>query len=169
MVPEGVASEALNAFFGASLKAGQNVSRGNLSVNMLPFVPQDEFDHVLWQADFNIVRGEDSLVRGLWARKPLLWHIYPQQEAAHLPKLQAFLEVYGQELTSAKAKMLANMHHLWNVSPGDWPASWPQLRGQLAGLSGAAAKVAARLAQQPDLAQQLVHLVTALARKQTEG
>jgi hypothetical protein len=47
---------------------------------------------MLWACDLNLVRGEDSLVRGLWAGKALVWHIYPQHDDAHHAKLQAFLD-----------------------------------------------------------------------------
>lgn len=64
---------------------------GNLHVFEAPFVSQDDFDRLLWSSDLNFVRGEDSLVRALWAGKPLVWQIYEQQENAHLAKLQAWL------------------------------------------------------------------------------
>ena len=41
----------------------------------------------------NLVRGEDSLVRALWAGKPMVWQIYPQHDAAHHHKLEAFLNM----------------------------------------------------------------------------
>ncbi len=47
---------------------------------------------MLWACDLNAVRGEDSLVRGLWAGKALVWHIYPQDDDAHHAKLHAFLD-----------------------------------------------------------------------------
>jgi uncharacterized repeat protein (TIGR03837 family) len=40
----------------------------------------------------NFVRGEDSLVRALWAGQALVWHIYPQDDGAHAAKLNAFLD-----------------------------------------------------------------------------
>jgi len=56
-----------------------------------PFVDQDSFDRLLWSSDLNIVRGEDSLVRAIWAGLPLIWQPYPQEEDAHLEKLRAWL------------------------------------------------------------------------------
>ena len=38
------------------------------------------------------MRGEDSLVRALWAGQPFVWHIYPQHDDAHHAKLEAFLD-----------------------------------------------------------------------------
>jgi len=57
----------------------------------IAFVAQAQFDALLWGSDLNCVRGEDSMVRALWAGRPLLWHIYPQQEDAHVNKLEAWL------------------------------------------------------------------------------
>ena len=53
-------------------------------------MPQQQFDELLWQADILMIRGEDSFVRAQYAGKPFMWHIYPQQEQAHLEKLAAF-------------------------------------------------------------------------------
>jgi uncharacterized repeat protein (TIGR03837 family) len=61
----------------------------------VPFLPQTEYDKVLWTADLNFVRGEDSIVRGIWAGKPLIWQIYPQTENTHLVKLRAWLTQAG--------------------------------------------------------------------------
>jgi hypothetical protein len=58
----------------------------------LPWLPQDDFDRLLWSADLNLVRGEDSLVRALWAGKPLLWQLYPQADEAHHTKMEAFFD-----------------------------------------------------------------------------
>ena len=66
--------------------------RGALSISYLPLLSQLEFDHLLWACDLNFVRGEDSLVRALWAGKPFVWQIYPQDDGAHHAKLHAFLD-----------------------------------------------------------------------------
>ena len=59
---------------------------------LLDWLPQAQFDRLLWCADLNVVRGEDSLVRALWAGAPFIWQLYPQHDGAHRRKLQAFLE-----------------------------------------------------------------------------
>jgi len=69
--------------------------QGQLFIERVPFLPQTEYDKVLWTADLNFVRGEDSIVRGIWAGKPLIWQIYPQTENTHLVKLQAWLAQAG--------------------------------------------------------------------------
>ena len=63
-----------------------------LSITWLPLLSQPDFDHLLWACDLNFVRGEDSLVRALWAGTPFVWQIYPQDDDAHHAKLAAFLD-----------------------------------------------------------------------------
>ena len=57
----------------------------------LPWLSQTDFDHALWSADLNLVRGEDSLVRAHWAGAPWVWQLYPQDDGAHAAKLLAYL------------------------------------------------------------------------------
>jgi uncharacterized repeat protein (TIGR03837 family) len=57
----------------------------------IPFLSQPEFDRLLWSMDLNIVRGEDSFVRAIWAKRPFIWHVYPQTEQTHQIKLNAWL------------------------------------------------------------------------------
>jgi len=63
----------------------------NVHINHLPMLSHDHYDVLLQSCDLNVVRGEDSLVRAIWAARPFLWHIYPQDEQAHLAKLDAWL------------------------------------------------------------------------------
>jgi uncharacterized repeat protein (TIGR03837 family) len=79
-----------------------------LRVAYLPPLTQADFDQLLWGCDLNFVRGEDSLVRALWAGKPLVWQIYPQDDAAHVDKLNAFLDAIGAPAS------LRSFHHVWN-------------------------------------------------------
>lgn len=98
---------------------------GSLSISYLPALPQTEFDHLLWACDLNFVRGEDSLVRALWAGKPFVWQIYPQHDNAHHAKLQAFLNQVRAPVT------LQDFHRAWNgvrqslLPPPDWER-WAQ-------------------------------------------
>lgn len=59
-------------------------------IHLQAFVPQADFDDLLQSFDMLIVRGEDSFMRAQYSGKPFFWHIYPQEEQAHLPKLNAF-------------------------------------------------------------------------------
>ncbi|MBS0492929.1 MAG: elongation factor P maturation arginine rhamnosyltransferase EarP [Proteobacteria bacterium] len=82
--------------------------REQLSISYLNPCPQPAFDELLWACDLNFVRGEDSLVRALWAGQPFVWQIYPQHDDAHHAKLQAFLD-----WLQAPAS-LRRWHALWN-------------------------------------------------------
>ena len=62
------------------------------NIGMLPHGTQQQFDTWLAEQDFLVVRGEDSLTRAIWAGKPFLWHVYPQEDGAHRIKLNAFLD-----------------------------------------------------------------------------
>jgi uncharacterized repeat protein (TIGR03837 family) len=89
-----------------------------VQLHQLPLLTQHDFDHLLWACDLNLVRGEDSLVRALWAARPFVWHIYPQHDNAHHAKLEAFLD-WLQAPTSLRL-----FHRAWNgMGPG--PARWP--------------------------------------------
>ena len=79
------------------LKMGSTESLGlapSIQLLSIPFVSQDEYDWLLAQCDLNIVRGEDSFIRAQLVGKPLIWHIYPQDDQAHQVKLAAFLDLY---------------------------------------------------------------------------
>ena len=74
----------------------------------LPALSQRDYDRLLLSCDLNFVRGEDSVVRALWAGKPFVWHIYPQGDGAHAPKLEAFLQRLELD------PQVARMHRAWN-------------------------------------------------------
>jgi uncharacterized repeat protein (TIGR03837 family) len=65
----------------------------NITLLFLPFLPQQEYDSLLCCMDFNIVRGEDSLVRAILAEKPFLWNAYIQENAYQTVKVEAFCEM----------------------------------------------------------------------------
>ncbi len=79
-----------------------------LQIDELAPMRQTDFDHLLWACDLNLVRGEDSVVRALWAGKPFIWQIYPQHDDAHHAKLQAFLDVLDAPASLRQA------HLAWN-------------------------------------------------------
>ncbi len=102
----------------------------------IPFVSQDEYDWMLSQCDFNIVRGEDSFVRAQLAGKPFIWHIYPQEDRAHETKLAVFLDLYledaSQELKHAViAAMTWAMPSEWYQSIDSWDAHSKAWRADL--------------------------------------
>jgi len=121
--------------------------RGNLSVHPLPFLPQLRYDEILWAADLNFVRGEDSFVRAQWAGKPFVWHIYPQTDDAHMVKLDAFLAIHPA------GGQLATFWHAWN---GVGKAQWSAFAASLQDLATPMQDWARTLANRPDLAAELV-------------
>lgn len=84
----------------------------------LPWLSQPDFDRLLWAGDINFVRGEDSLLRALWAGAPFVWQAYPQHDGAHAAKVEAMLaEVSAPSGVSA-------LWRAWNgigTAPGGWP------------------------------------------------
>jgi len=69
-----------------------SVSGGcTVGVRTHEFVDQATFDRLLWSSDLNIVRGEDSLIRAIWAARPMIWQPYLQEDDAHMDKLTAWL------------------------------------------------------------------------------
>jgi uncharacterized repeat protein (TIGR03837 family) len=85
--------------------------RQALACHELPALAQPEFDHLLWACHLNIVRGEDSAVRALWAGKPHIWHIYPQDDGVHAGKLDAFLDRW---LCDAPAPLSSAVRAAWH-------------------------------------------------------
>jgi uncharacterized repeat protein (TIGR03837 family) len=63
-------------------------------------VPQTEFDALLAQFELLLVRGEDSFIRAQYVAKPMLWHIYPTDDRAHIKKLDAWLDRYCASMTA---------------------------------------------------------------------
>jgi len=164
LVPEGVAREAVQAFLGGEAHAGAVRTQGALTVRVLPFVPQPDYDRLLWSCDVNFVRGEDSFVRAQWAGKPFVWHIYPQDENLHHKKLRAFLSVYGPDLGSLAALSLR-----WNGAlltggeeAADLASLWQALHADMERLAEHAAAWEARMLEIGDLANNLLDFARSL-------
>ncbi len=136
------------------LQPEQCWQRGNLQVQLLPFLRQEDYDLLLWACDFNAVRGEDSFVRAQWAGRPFLWHIYVQEEQAHLEKLEAFLALYRQGLSPAVDVALSGLWRAWNGG-GAMGASWQALQNQSQELAAHAERWCQQQASRPDLAAAL--------------
>ena len=156
LVPEGrVLSDVKSWLVVDNLTVGDIHRRGALTVQILPFVSQDDYDRLLWSCDFNAVRGEDSFVRAQWAGQPLLWHIYVQEEYAHWEKLEAFLDRYTRGLSAAGAAALVELWRAWNMDR-DMGQAWKQLLPHWDELAAHARHWCAQQAARPDLATALV-------------
>jgi uncharacterized repeat protein (TIGR03837 family) len=124
---------------------------GHPSWSALPYTTQNGFDEMLWACDLNFVRGEDSLVRALWAGQPFIWHIYPQDDNAHHAKLEAFLD------WMQAPQSLRQVHRVWNgMEAGEWPAL---NSGALADWTACVQAARQRSIAQDDLVAQLRSLV----------
>ena len=119
------------------------------SWSALPYNDQNGFDEMLWACDLNFVRGEDSLVRALWAGQPFVWHIYPQDDNAHHAKLEAFLDWLQAP------ESLRRVHRVWNgLENGELPAL---SSSTLADWTACMQTAREQLLTQKDLASQLLH------------
>jgi uncharacterized repeat protein (TIGR03837 family) len=103
LVTHGRATAAVQAL------SAQTEKWERVRIQYLPPMTQREYDALLRRCDFNCVRGEDSLVRAIWAGKPFVWQIYPQDDDAHIDKLNAFLD------TINASPSLRALHHAWNI------------------------------------------------------
>lgn len=108
---------------------GASLARGGLRAVLLPHLTQTDFDHLLWACDLNFVRGEDSWVRAQWAGKPFVWQAYPQSDAVHQGKLEAFLGRFVDGAPAGLATSIQAVFRRWNgadTAPFAWPdaAAW---------------------------------------------
>jgi uncharacterized repeat protein (TIGR03837 family) len=122
----------------------------HLRVHPLPWLTQPEYDLLLAACDLNFARGEDSIVRAMWAGVPFAWHIYRQDDGVHAAKLGALLATMGAD------GAIQALWRAWN-GLGRWPTALPPL----APWRAAALRWRARLFAQPDLTTQLLQFVAA--------
>ena len=156
LVPEGRILVDLQRWLsGDPLAPGSLRVRGALTVQVLAFLCQDDYDRLLWSCDFNAVRGEDSFVRAQWAGRPMLWHIYPQEQGAHWDKLEAFLALYSDSLSPAAREALLALWRAWNAGEPMTEAR-QALQSVWSELSAQAENWCQRQAAQKDLAAGLV-------------
>ena len=185
LVPEGVAQEEVERFAGRQQAVcAAPLSRGNLRLARIPFLPQDDYDVLLRTADLNFVRGEDSWIRAHWARRPFIWQPYPQDDGAHRIKLDAFLSRLRQvvcypraavtalrgypdegaavlaatpatpKVFAAAAGAAADMMRVWSGA-GDVVAAWQIMETRMTAVADAFELWTTSLLEQCDLATQL--------------
>ena len=94
----------------------EQAARPNLRLVRLPWLSQDDYDRLLASCDLNFVRGEDSLVRALWAGAPFVWQAYPQHDGAHHAKVDALMATWtGLPMPPA----VAALWRAWNGAETD--------------------------------------------------
>ena len=156
IVADGFARTQIERIAGRPLRQGAPVEIGNLSLHAIPFLNLEQYDRLLWSCDLNFVRGEDSFVRAQLAARPLIWQAYRQEDSAHLVKTAAFRERYVQALSAADAGSYAALFDAWNRQDHDCGTLWPEFARRLPAFRANAAQWAAKLAENGDLAANLV-------------
>ena len=117
------------------------------SIQELPYLSHPAFDAMLAAQDLNLVRGEDSLIRAIWAGKAFLWHIYRQDDGAHHAKLAAFLKA------THAPEVVVQAHLAWNA---EQPTPLPLLTpSHMAEWTNWAVALRNRLGAQTDLLTRL--------------
>lgn len=159
----GRALDTVSRWLEQTLQAGSKAQRGALNIHVLPLLDHAAYDHLLARSDLNLVRGEDSFVRAQWVGAPMLWHIYPQEDDAHLIKLAAW-QARVERVATASGTLLPpswsqaltawNRHAENANSPLETP--WAQLLADLPAIRNAMRSWRDHLLAQPDLATQLM-------------
>ena len=157
LVPAGALATELQQKYPDLLTNGW-LDWGQLRLQLLPFVEQPDFDQLLWCCDINFVRGEDSLIRAIWAGKPFCWQLYRQQEGTHLEKLDAFWQRYQANMPASLQQALHAFWLAWNQD-ADLVQPWQQLVPKLASWRQHARQWRDQQSVQHDLAKNLVRFV----------
>lgn len=77
---------------------GNYLKYDKIIIKNMEFLSQEEYEEIISATDFNLVRGEDSIVRALILGKPFIWHVYPQKDNLHIEKLKAFIERFKEAM-----------------------------------------------------------------------
>ena len=140
-----------------------------LRLHRLPWLDQPSFGRLLAACDLNIVRGEDSFVQAHWASRPLLWHIYPQHDGAHGPKLEAWLDRLLGSSPAAHPELAARIravHRHWNGLDGGGPSAPAPALPDLAEWAALHRRWADHLTAGDDLVTRLLHFVATRQARQ---
>jgi len=166
LIPEGQFGRELDEFFGAAEPGTRWRGRDALTLQVFSFLHQDEYDRLLWACDINFVRGEDSLVRALWAGRPLVWQIYPQEQGAHRVKLEAFFDRLAAGMPDDDVAALRGMWQVWNsLAPAaSMPQAWHAFLSCQEAWRNQAQSYTSRFLPNGDLAGNLLRFVTQLSR-----
>lgn len=157
VIPEGQLADQAKILMPALTQQALSQDK-QLTVLILPFLPQPDYDLLLSACDVNFVRGEDSIIRAQWAAKPFIWQIYRQEEQAHLVKLNAFLAKYTARFSPALRDAIMQFHQHWNTEQ-NLTASWLQLQALLPELADENVLWRNNLESHGDLASNLVRFV----------
>ena len=137
---------------------GRTAAAGRLRAVSMPFQTQTDFDALLWAADLNVVRGEDSFVRAMWAGAPFLWQAYPQDDGAEAAKVEAFVTAFLADAPERLARPLRALYARWNgIAAGS--AATTLTLPDAADWAAASGRWCDGLAARPDLVTSLLGFV----------
>lgn len=157
IVPQGKAAGRITALLHhATVRTEGVIEQKQLTVQIIPFMAQTDYDRLLWSCDINFVRGEDSFVRAQWAIHPFVWNIYPQEEGAHWKKLHAFLDLYTANMPPEMVSAVRTLWLGWNGGNEINNAAWMNFLRLRESLTQCNKKWVRWLGEQADLASNLV-------------
>jgi uncharacterized repeat protein (TIGR03837 family) len=142
------------------LAVGDCLTMGALTLHVLPFLQQDDYDRLLWACDINFVRGEDSWVRAIWAGRPFIWQPYWQEDNTHLLKLNAFLTHFYKH--PELQQTLVKLHEAWSTEVFHHDA-WLHYLANLTEISNHTQQQSQQIILQADLASKLLAFCADLA------
>lgn len=155
-VPNTLIVSQVAQFFGhEALSIGSIVQSGQLTLEVVPFLSQSDYDALLMHCDVNFVRGEDSWIRAIWAQHPFIWQPYWQNENTHMQKLDAFLNHFYAQASPEVFASVQTLHHHWATGKLT-TEDWQQYISQFVAVKLLTKDAAKALQNQQDLASKLV-------------
>lgn len=93
---------------------GKIIKYGKIIMINSDFFSQEEYEEIISAVDFNFTRGEDSFVRSILLGKPFMWHIYLQEDKAHMDKIRAFNDRFMEsiDLSEKEKKVISEYCNL---------------------------------------------------------
>ncbi len=156
----GILSKVADYFGKKTIEIGEQITVNNLTVQVLPFLSQADYDQLLRECDLNFVRGEDSWVRAIWAGKPFIWQPYFQEENTHIKKLEAFLSSFYANFDAKQS--VFRMHAGWTGEQIS-ESVWQDYLNNFAQISDYTLQQSQQLGKQADLATKLVSFCNNIA------
>lgn len=151
--------------FGKDRDFSEELHDGGLSFRRVGMSDQDAYDSSLLSHSINFVRGEDSIVRAMLSGRPFLWNIYPQDEDAHIAKLDSFFdfakEACGEELAEPVRKLSRAYNGKGKPSgdPDDFIKTWELM----------ASRLSSRLLSQTPLTDRLLAFIRSHGRNPVDA
>ena len=94
-------------------------SGARFAAERLPFLPQREWDDLLYAMDALFIRGEDSLSRACLSGIPFVWQAYPQEDDYQRVKVEALLNRIHDFFPPGDFAFVENAWKLYNASGAD--------------------------------------------------